>query len=273
MVKLFEIDDYLLINVITLFLLINFNIQIGTIYGIMVLIDWFAYYVALDTKAFTIIPIERDKSNRLMSLVWAMGAYVAFIFIVNIITTRFVVTPPTTSGFEYVSSLIAGTFSATPILYGSTYLKLAVWGIIIPRIESLYFFRTLLQWGVKSAGTVLPANIFNLRAWGIAGFFGVLFAAFHIVAKGIVNNASLFVTFCFGVASVLLVIHFREVIQAIFLHIITNTIATMQQFKMGFFAPDAVGINTEGIMILGGVILVSWFLLFQEIPLVGMVGA
>ena len=78
----------------------------------------------------------------------------------------------------------------------------------------------------------------------------------------------LFVTFIFGAVSVLLVIHFKELTQAIFLHIITNTIATMQSLNIGFFAPGSTGFNQSGMIILGSIILVSWFLLFQQLPLI-----
>jgi len=69
----------------------------------------------------------------------------------------------------------------------------------------------------------------------------------------------------------LMVIHFKEVIQAIFLHMITNTIATMQSLGLGFFAPGAAtGLNTAGFVILGGVIMVAWLLMFHELPIVDM---
>lgn len=268
--KLFEADDYVITNVLLLFLLINFNLQIGTIYGLMALVDWVAYYIALDRSALSLIPVEKNKAKRWQNLVWAMGAYVLFIFVVNYVTARFAAAPLAAglSPFEYVSSLIAGTFSATPILFGSTYLKLMVWGLLIPIIETRFFFRTLLQWGMKSAGVSRVNNVFSLRGLGIMAFFGALFSVFHIVAKGITNNASLFVTFMFGVVSVGLVLYFGEYIQAVFLHIITNTIATMQQLRIGFFGNGA-GINAGGIAILGGIILSTWLLLFQEIPLIG----
>lgn len=271
MVHLFESDDYLLTGIITLFLTINFNLEIGTIYCFMVIVDWVSYYIALDRKAFKLIPIEKDKRNRFVNLVWAMGAYVVFIYVANAITLRFVAAP-SISAMENISQLIASTFSATP-LYGSTYLRLAVWGIIIAIVESRSFFRTWLQWGIHSAGVKLPIKVFTLTALIIAGFFGAVFSVFHIVAKGITDNIALSVTFLFGVTSVLLVLHFQEVIQAIFLHIITNTIATMQQLQIGFFAPGAVGINTVGLMILGGVLLVSWLILFQQIPFIGLIKA
>lgn len=269
MIKLFEADDYIIVNVLLLFLLINFNLQIGTIYAIMAIIDWVAYYIALDKSAFKFFPIEKDKTRRLTNIAWAMGSYVFFIFAVSAITSRMQSAPAigALSPFEYVSSLIAGTFSATPILYGSKYLKLLVWGLIIPIIETRFFFRTLLQWGLKSAN-IYPKKFFSLQTAMICAFFAAIFTVFHIVAKGITNNSSLMVTFLFGFISVGLVLYFKEAVQAIMLHVITNTIATMQQLGIGFFN-NVGGINMEGVLILVGILVATWLLLFQELPLIG----
>ena len=85
MVSLLESDDYILTVIITLFLTINFNLEIGVIYSFMAIIDWISYYIVFDKSAFSLVPIERDRKNRFTSLVWAMGIYVGFIFIVNFI--------------------------------------------------------------------------------------------------------------------------------------------------------------------------------------------
>lgn len=264
MAKLFEADDYIIINVLLLFLLINFNLQMGTIYGIMVLIDWMAYYIALDKGVFKFLPVEHDKRKRYQNLVWAMGAYVLFIFVTNFLLTRFSVG---IGSFEQINSLIAETFSATPILYGSKYLKLLIWGLLIPIIETRFFFRTLLQWVLKLADTKLPTKVFSTSAVWIASVFGAGFSVFHIVAKGITNNTSLLVTFIFGFVSVMLVIHFKEAIQAMFLHVISNTIATMQQQGIKLF--EAGSVSSQGLITIGGMLFATWLLLFHEIPFVG----
>jgi len=267
--KLFEADDYITTNIVLLFLLINFNLQIGTIYLFMSLIDWFSYYLALKENPFKLIPLEKEKSKRFINLVWAMGIYVVFIFVVNFLTIRFSLVEPGVTALENIAQLMSSTFSATPILFGSLYLKLVVWGILVAIIETRSFFRTWLQWGLHAAKIKMPSTIFSVSAIGISAFFGAIFSVFHLVAKGITNNSSLFVTFAFGFTSVMMVIHFKEAIQAVLLHIITNTIATMQQLKLGFFAPGSTGLNTAGFAVLGGVILAAWLLLFQELPLVG----
>jgi hypothetical protein len=236
----------------------------------MAMVDWIAYYVARDTNAFKPLPIEHDKKDRLQALVTAMGVYVVFIFLVSAVTLR--IDPQAAaqfeSTFEYVASLVANTFSATPILFGSTFLRLIVWGVLIAFVESRAFFRTFLQWAIKGAGVKFPKSPFEINGILTMVFFGVLFAVFHIVAKGITQNTSLMTTFLFGAISVGLVIQFGRWIEAAFFHIITNTIATMQQMKIGFFAPGVSGISQEGLMLMGIVLAVSWFIMFQQLPLI-----
>jgi len=267
MANLFETGEYLANLVLILFLLINFNLQIGTIYGFMATFDLLAYYFAFDQKVFKWIPIERSRHSRFNSLVWAMGIYVVFMFVVNFITLKFG-RQAAASPLENIAQLVSATFSASPILYGSNFLKLAVWGIIIPIVETKAFFRTFLQWGLNFIKMPMPTSIKEPRAWIISAFFGAMFSVFHIAAKGITANSSLMVTFMFGTLSTLMVIHFKEAIQAILLHIITNTIATMGSLKIGFFDSATAGLNISGFMILGGITLAAWVLLFKELPFV-----
>lgn len=259
MSKLLEADDYSILIVLVIFLLINFSAQIGQIYYAIAGFGFFLYYFIMDKNYFRLIPVEHEKKKRLINLVWALGAYVAFISISGYITIK-------AFSFTDISALIASTFSATPILYGSDYLKLVVWGVIIAIIETKFFFRTLPQWILHLWRLKFPTNAFSWAGISVSVFFGFMFALFHAVAKGITNNSALLVTFFFGFISMMLVIHFKESIQAIFLHIVTNTIATMQQLGIGFFSADASGINSAGLFILGSILLLSWFLMFQEIP-------
>jgi hypothetical protein len=259
----FEGGGYILVNVILLFLLINFNLEIGTIYGFMALFDLVAYYIAFDRSTFALYPIEKDKNHRFLSLVYAMGAYVAFTFFAAWVVPKFTNAPAigALSPIEYISSLVAGTFSSTPILYSNIYMKIFVWGCLIAILETRSFFRTSLQWGLYASKTVIT-NFWSVKTIFVCAFFGGLFMAFHILAKGITNNSGLLVTFLFGALSVGLVLFFKEVLVAIFLHIINNTLATVSSVGISLF-------GQEGLIILGVILVISWFLLFFELPLIG----
>lgn len=264
MVKLLELDDYFINLIFALFLLINFDQTVGMIYISMLLIDTLFYYISRDSKIYVNIPVEKDPKNRWMNLIYAMGAYVAFIFTANFVLIKFSIISDG-SAIQNISSLFSTAFSSTPILYQSAILGLLVWGLIIPNTETRAFFRTLLQWILKIFKIKMPTSAFSTSAFILAAGIGGLFSLFHLVAKGISDNGALFVTFLFGAFSVLLVIHFKEMIQALFLHILTNTIAVMQGRNIGFF--EGAGINwVAGLPVLAGMLLVTWFVLFQEIP-------
>jgi len=264
-----ESDGFLILITFILFLLINFNLEIGIIYGFMAFIGW-QYYNEAVRGNFDAVPIERPGTDRMASLVVAAGVYIAFIFLASFITTR--VDPNAIlefdSNFAYISFLVAVSFSATPILSGSKFLRHVVWGVLIPIIETKTFFRSVFQWAVHFFRLKFPTNIFSSTALIVSSAIGFAFALFHILAKGITSNSALLVTFLFGFVSVEMVIFFKQALEAIFLHIITNTIATMQQLGNGFFSVGATGFEFSGIVLLGSSLLISWFILFQEFPFI-----
>lgn len=264
MSRLFEADGYFLVDIVLLITLIAFNLQIGIIYISMVVFDWMIYYYASDQKIYSPIPLERNQKDRLFNLITSVGVFVAFYFAVAYLSMSVFAVATKGSYLSNLGQIIAQTFSATPILYGSDYLKLVVWGILIPVVETRFFFRTLMQWGTTTfAKTSLPTSIFSFKAVWVSSFWGMLFMIFHIAAKGITDNKALFITFLFGFASVMCVIYFKEAIQAIILHILWNTVGTMYQLNIGF--AESVG---SGLIITSSLILISWALMFQQIPFV-----
>jgi hypothetical protein len=267
MVTLFEeADGYFLIDILLLFILIAFNEKLGLIYISMVAIDWALYYFIMDRNQYNMIPIEQNKSNRLTSVITSIGLFLVFYFVVAAISMKFTTGTAaiTSDSFSRLGQVIAQTFSATPILYGSNYLKLVVWGILIPIVETRFFFRTLMQWGtLRFAKVKIPDSVFSLVSVWIAGFWGAVFMIFHIMAKDIKDNQALFITFLFGFFSVMCVIYFREVIQAKILHILWNSIGTMFSLNIGF----AVSIEA-GLIMSATLILVAWAMMFQQIPFI-----
>jgi hypothetical protein len=269
MASLFESDSYILIDLILIFILITFNIQIGTIYLFMIALDWFIYYFASDKNIYKVIPLETNSQHRLMSVITSAVIFIAFYFFIAYVNMRFSGLSVTQGTYlSQLGQVIASTFSATPILGSSDYMKLVVWGILIPIVETRFFFRTLMQWGTnKFAGIKIPTDIFSITAIWVSAFWGLLFMVFHIVAKGISNNQALVVTFLFGFFSVMCVIYFQQAIQAIFLHVLWNTVGTMYQLNIGF----ASSINS-GIMITVSLVLIAWALLFQQLPFISKKG-
>jgi hypothetical protein len=256
--KTLEVDDYFFNLVIILFLLITFDRVIGTIYLAMALIDAFFYYWAIDSNFFK--PVPTEKANRYTNIAIGAGLYVIFIYISFFIHTFFQNQAFTTTlAFTEISQIIVQTFSATPFADQSTFMILAVWGVIIPIIETRFFFRTCVQFFARFAFFRELPSILSFKGQGLAVFTGAVFTIFHLVAKGITNEPALLITFIFGYISVLCVLYFKEISQAYWLHIITNLYATMVFLGLSIYTNS---------FLLIGIILLAWFMVFQELPLI-----
>lgn len=258
MAKILELGEYIANLVIIAFVLVNFDLQVGTIYAVLAIADALGYYFAVDQRQFDVYPIEKNKRSRYINAVWAMGAYVGFVFIFQFIMTQFNIA----GDFDQI---IYSTFASTPVLSESIYLKLFIWGILIPIVETKLFFRTLTQWANHIFIKARSNSLLNLQIQSLALFMAGVFTLFHLAAKGITNNAALMATFVFGYISVLLVLHFKEAIQAILLHIINNTKSTMFVLGVGLYNPSGI---VAGIPVTIGVILVTWIMMFGEVPLI-----
>jgi len=252
-----------ILSVITIYSVINFNERVGIIYGLTVLSSLIMYYALYDKFPSKVIPVEISENGRLINVAIAIGAYVVFILVAGVVAAS--LNHTTTSYVDNVNSLVGETFSATPVLYGSSVLKVGVWGIVIPRVETTYFF-IIFPVLVLSLFNWFPTKIFTLSAVFVIGVFAWLFTAFHAEAKGITNNSALITTFIFGIVSLIVVIWQREQMSAILLHVITNTIATMKQLTIGFYSSGTFAFSITGALILIALIYATWFLIYFEIP-------
>lgn len=260
MVKLMEADDYLPILVIVTFLLTNFNRDVGIVYLAFSIADALFYYIAFDKKPFSAIPLERTKRDRWINLIWGIGCYVIFTLVTTFLLSKI------GNANVNVQNIISNVFATESVLEGSRWIKLIVWGVLIPIIETRFFFRTLLMWGQYASGTI-HANPFSVVGVVTSAFFGALFASFHFVAKGVTNNQELAVTFMFGFISTMVVLWFKEAIQAVWMHIITNTLAIM--YRLGFNYTELV--SPAAFMPILLIFVSAWLLMFFEIPLINKV--
>jgi hypothetical protein len=208
------------------FILINFNERVGQVYGIgcsLLLTFYLALLVKFPNK---IIPIETEEKNRLIEIIISVGAYVAFIVVAGFIAVW--LNPSTTSYVDNVNALVGETFSATPVLFGSPFLKLITWGNIISKVETILFFTVLLSLILTVTKYSINSDFKQGKTWlimlaiSLVYTLGWVFMVFHSEAKGILNNSALIVTFIFGVISLILIFWRKCALSAIVLHIITN---------------------------------------------------
>jgi membrane protease YdiL (CAAX protease family) len=100
----------------------------------------------------------------------------------------------------------------------------------------------------------------NIRYLAIIFFVSIIFMAFHISAKGLTNNPALIMTFLFGAVSGILVLMRGQLLEAICLHIITNTVSVyMSLDKSVAFLGLPPFIVYAMITLFGGIILLKFW--------------
>jgi len=231
-----EIDDYFLLDVILVFLLINYNMPLATIYSIMVIVDSMMYLVPVQFNLFNWISFRKPGTSWIMASAIGAGFGLAFIFFYNSLTK----TP------------MAAIFATT--LFGdSKILTTLVYVFLITLVETRFFFRTIMQWwSWKIGDNVFTASPFSATGAKLMAFFGAVFTIFHATAKGIESTGDLFATFVFGALSVGMILY--EWIQAFVMHVIVNAkgmglLETLKNF--------GAGAGTGSIMI-GVIALLFW---------------
>lgn len=213
-----------LLLVVLLFLLLMFNPEMGMIYLLMVIADYIWWH--LDDNVT--LPIERTSNNRTFSFLVSLAIYAGFLLVTAFVTS---ILGKQTLGVRPIESIVALLATTTPVLAESKILTFFAWGIIIPIIETRFFFGRLLE-GIIAHGSEIARikiphffKMTSLSLWVVVLFNGFLFALFHLTAKGIENSTALMITAIFAVISCWVVLYFRQTREAVIFHIISNSIA------------------------------------------------
>jgi len=205
--------------VILLFLLLAFDRDMAMIYILILVGDWFWW--KLDEGK---LDYPLSKPGGTMDIVFAIGGTVAFFIITSMALKLFT---GQAVGWFGTGSIIELLATSTPILQGSAILTVIGWGILIPLIESSFFFGRLFE-GISSTakgalGKINPYK-FSIPIIIVMAFVSGLFTIFHITAKGF-SNEPLIATFIFGMISCALVVYTKSLKSAILFHVIINTMA------------------------------------------------
>jgi len=217
--KFYESDDFFFLLTIILFLVINFEPKVSYVYLGMALIAWMMYSNVVSRKIFSIPPLKKPSTTWSSGILYGLVGFVVFIFITPVVlgfAGQAGYTP------NSVLELMSSGFSTQPVLEQSKYTSFAVWGVLIPYIQTLFFPVILM---------LTLANKYHYSLTSLKGqltlmtLIGIIAVFFHLTAKGITNNAALITTFIFFFINTYLVIKFREKIQAAVMHIVGNSIA------------------------------------------------
>lgn len=227
------------LGVILIFMLVNFNKDLGLIYSLMLFLDWM---MTKESKG-VFFPIEKDL-RRAGDMIQGFVAYVAFIvlsaMLLSIIKGSTALIAPLNSVFDVFQS-------TTPLLSDSKILSFIGWGILIPIIETRFFFGRLLEAFANQVGNRL--SFMSIRTWIVIFIVSSIFAMFHLSARAITStqfdSVAMAMTFLFGVISCVLVIYTKEIASATYLHISSNSVAV--SIKQGFrFVGSFLGLPTGG---------------------------
>lgn len=239
-----EIVNYFFIDIILIFLMINYNMPLATIYVAMAIVGSLMYYVAADQRIFQMIPFWGRGTNKIVAIAIGVGFGVGFIFFYNWLGT---LTP------------MANVFATTAFGESESMGKI-VFGFLIPLVETRFFFRTILQWYAWRVG-LTSRDLFTFDSVKVIGIFAALFTIFHATSKGITNNIDLIATFAFGAMSIGMVIYFQRVIEAAVAHVVVNS------HSIGIFDNIMNGtLLANPLVIVGGIALLWYFTSKGKMP-------
>jgi hypothetical protein len=215
-----EIIITAIVAFILLFTATNVNEKLGNYYlwfnGIGASLLIFAI-IAFDRRVD--ITFQSRPGGTLKAIGWGFAGYV-ILLLISVLVMKFV--DPTKATLGSIVVLLGAT---TPALATSLIMNFLILGFLVPYTETQL-------WGRAAE---LFKDIFhlridknNLRAFGVIFLFfclSITFAIFHLTAKGVTAFASLTVVFIMMFVSLIMIAIFGETRQAVFFHIIANSIA------------------------------------------------
>lgn len=207
---------FLVLLVSFVFLALNFNRDVGFLFLLLLLTD----YVFFDLDNKVEFPFERTATGRIAAFVFATILIAGFLLTATVLLSVL-------SETQSVTTLLSTT---TPPLADSAILTFLTWAVLIPFVETRFFFGRLQevildfvrsrniptskQFTLTSPGTWIAAFI-------IAGLFMIL----HLAAKGVTNTSALALTFLFGLVSFYVTLWFQQTRENVLFHIGTNSLA------------------------------------------------
>jgi len=202
------------LSVILLFLMINYDPVLAISYISisflnLIIYQNYSHFAFSFYKGASII-------KTVITGVIAYGAFVLFSTLVGNFFAPNVITSP-----QSVLQLMSETI---PVLQGSLLLTVLSLGIIIPIVETDFFFGRLNEFVADHFKINTKFDLTNKNLWILSFIIGSTFAIFHLSAKISNLNIGLAFTFLFGVISCWMVYKFRRTAEAVVFHVTANTL-------------------------------------------------
>ena len=211
-----------ILGLVLLFLLINFNQTLGMIYIFMLVLDWIMY----NDDSFISLPEVNPGFSWGKSVLLAALAYVGFLIVSSVVLQILSFIPGVGTNIS-LNSILSLINSTTPVFSNSVILSIIGWGILIPMVETNYFFGRVFEWLMDMYNVKIKPELTSGKIWAIMIVIAGTFALFHATAKGVNNPAALAVTAIFAVYSMWLILFTKELRTTVLLHVFTNLIAVL----------------------------------------------
>jgi hypothetical protein len=231
-----EFTIFGLLAILILFLEVNFDPTLGSIFLGMLILDILFY---LKDKRVT-YEVERVV-DRKRDIIYAVGAYVLFLA-----GTMFFV--------KGVTSILGSVtlFSETlPVFAGNPIFTLLALGFFVPVVESRFFFGRMLEFFKDRFNITLKKDLFDMPTWVMVLFIAGIFTIFHLTAKGLTDTGALTQVFFFGVVSVWLAILTGQLLAAVLFHMIANNSSLYVSVGKEFFA----NLSSTSLLVIAGLII------------------
>lgn len=208
---------FIVLATLMAFLFLNFNQELGTIFSILLILDYIMFY----SDNFVSYPFEKTSDNRMQAVLYSIIGYGVFIGLASVLA----------GVANFAGSVLETLSTSVPVLSQSQSIAILAWGVLIPIIETRFFFGRLFEFiGDKWNAPMGRAGLTSIRTWMTIVFVSGLFALFHLTAKASQGDIGFLTTFIFGAVSCAMVVYFQETKQATGMHIFSNTIAVLTKY-------------------------------------------
>ena len=202
------------------FLALTFNPTLAFIYGLFLL----GAYIIIDTLGlnYKINNITKNTPKQLLIASIGIIIFLAISFVLDVVLQK--------------SALLKGNFFVeylkifaveTPLLAGNKLITMGTFSVIIPIIETLFFFGVLLTVILKLSGVSFQK--INLNSIIVILLVSSIFTFFHLQVRGLADNVGLMGYFIFAIISSVMVMKTKEIESAMWFHIMWNLMVVWQK--------------------------------------------
>jgi membrane protease YdiL (CAAX protease family) len=206
----------------TSFIYINVSASIGTLYTL-----FSVFYLAsiFARRKDWVVEIITKNTDLLKSLILSFASFIVWVCIASFMFVY--VKPNMMSAIEFESlfSNIA-SYTQVPVISTDFMLKLIIYGILIPVIESLFFLSFVLKfWSRLLNVNIMWYNFrspYFLKMLYVCALVGACGSLFHLAVR-MSSDFALILDFLFFFISSLIVFRTKRLFEAINLHILNNS--------------------------------------------------